>query len=393
MLPVLRRSAPAAGLALALSLSACSEDRPEGGASPTSTPAGCDGAPAPAFTGQATAWEGVARVEQGRSLGVAASQPTLTKSTSAGPGWAVARMRVSAEVVTNGVFAVGPESFLLVDPRGRACSRPRTPAPTELKQTQVDEDTAARGTADFLVPAGADLSRYRVVYQGDPSSRAATAAWAADGVRPTTPAVTGCSLRPSPMNSRAPRTDYGKAAVVGDPETAALRLTVTKPVARTLPPGPDHPNDVQGLAVQVTARAIGAPAFLDRAMFQMTDAGNHLCAFGRTPTRGEGLTSQLLAAGDERTFTLVFWTPEGAAVPRGLQVFYRPDLNTSTGAAVWYDPAEKPPYPVPADRRPSAAATGDPSAPGRSSTGGTRAQRGGQGSATAQLAPTGTTRP
>lgn len=363
MRPATRRALSAASVLALLTVAGCSDDADKKGNTDTKA-AGCDGAAAPAYSGEPVGFDSPVRIEQGRAVAVEAGAPKLTKTGSGSPGWAVAQVAVDASVATNGIFAISPDSFMLVDQRGHQCSRPRTSPASELKLSQINESRPAKGTVDFLVPEGADLSTYSVRYAADPAGKTAEAAWSKSGDVVDPAEFKGCSSTPSPMRTEVGRKPFDTVTGVRVAGLSAALMNATKPVPVNLPPGADHPNDVMGLRSYVSVKAVGQPVFLDRGMFQLTDGQNNLCTFGKLGTTGENLNSVLIQTGQTRTFTIIFWAPKGSK-PTGLQLFYRSDLNDNVGAAVWYDPKENPPYPKP---KPSASSSSAPasSAPGAS---------------------------
>lgn len=397
MRPAPRRVLPViAAVSLATALSACSSDdsasdsrsdAPSSSARPTLT--GCDGPAAPKFTGTTQAYDSVAKVDQDESVGVQTSEPTLTKVSSGARGWAVAQLKVHASVLTNGVFAVSPDSFVLVDPQGKQCTRPRTSAlPSPLAVSEIDERKSVTGTVGFLVPDDADLSEYSVVYVGDPSSRTAAAKWSSEGTAPKSVSATTCSNKPSPMGLEdgVERTSFGgERDTIGDPRTGAVRVAVSHPRPKTLEPSDRHPNNVDGLEVTVKVEAVGSVAFVERNMFQMVDGKNNLCGYSQLGTEGENLSSDLVPAGQTRTYTLIFWAPKGSASDlKDLQVIYRSRATSNTGDAAFYNKNENPPYPKPAPKpRPS----GSSSAPSSSAPSGSSSPAPSTGSGTPAPSP------
>lgn len=355
---------------LVAALAACQDDEPEattsstgpsGGTTRSAAPTGCDGAAAPKFSGADQAYESVARVDAGRAVGVQSSEPTLSKDASGIPGWSIARITVRAAVVTNGVFALGPDSFSLVDDRGRQCTRPRTAGPSPLAISEIDEKKSATGSVSFLVPAEADLNTFRVLYGSDPSGAKPEAQWSSKGSAPTGAGESGCSNQDTRFRlaSGVDRTPFGDDVTVGG--DSGSRVEVGTPKARTLKPSERHPNDVDGLAVPVKVTALGTSSFIDRSMFQMVDDKNKTCAFSALGTEGENLSSDFVPAGQSRSYTLIFWVPkgEGEAAAKRVQVLFREQTDGDTFAAGWYDKGANPPTPgaSPSSGAPSSSAS------------------------------------
>lgn len=373
-----RLSAAACAAALVTSLAAC-QDEPDASDSTSAPsnattgragPTGCDGAKAPAFSGADQAYETIARVDQGKAVGVQTSAPTISKDASGIPGWSIARISVRASVVTNGVFALGPDSFSLVDDQGRQCTRPRSAGPSPLGVSEIDEKKPAGGSVSFLVPTEADLNTYRVVYGSDPSGTKPEAQWSSRGSAPSAEAAAGCSSTTSSFRlaSGVDRSTFGSTTTVGGENGS--RIEVGAPKARTLKPSDRHPNDVDGLAVAVKVSALGTSSFVDRSMFQMVDDKNKTCGFSALGTEGENLSSDFVPAGESRSYTLIFWVPKGEAdaATKKVQVLFRPQTSGSSFAAGWYDKGANPPEPGASPTSSAAPSSSAPTSSASSST-------------------------
>lgn len=347
-----RRMLAAAGLiSLVAVTGACSDtgSEPEETAGSPTGPTGCDGSKAPVHDGPAQAYDSVTAVGEKDAIGVQASQPTKTKASSGAKGWSVATVDVHARVLTNGVYAVSPDSVMLVDPAGRLCTRPRTEAvKSPLPVTEIDEAEPASGAVSFLVPDDANLSKYTVMYADDPAAKKADAEWSVQGAPPTGTSSTACTegtLSPLTLAEGVEREPWGESRTVGD-EGSQLRITAEKPTARALKPSTKHPNDVDGLVVNIDVEAIGSAAFLDRGMFQMFDGKGTLCRYGELGTEGETLSTDLVPAGESRSYTLIFWAPKGAANEvKQPQLIYRTSNETNEGVAGWANPKDPGTYP------------------------------------------------
>lgn len=347
MLPSRRSSwVTAATLAGALVVAGCSSDDAASGAAastPASSPTGCDGPAGPRFTGRVAAFDSVEPVEEGKAVGAQVSPPTTTTRSSGVKGWSVVQLKVRAAILTNGVFALGPDSFVVVDERGHVCTRPRSnPLPQALGEQQVDEGHPASGSVAFLVPRGADLSRYRVLYTGGDATTA-QAAWSTSGTAPsiTSPGSCGTTKSTFTVPAGVKPTSFGHDAVVGNPSTVGTRVAVSAPTPRALRPSDRHPNDVDGIAVSVRVDALGSVTYLDRSMFQLVDSTGHVCSFGELGTEGETLSTNLVQVGKPKTYTLIFWVPKGSQLS-GWRVYFREDASSKTIDAQWFDPSPKP---------------------------------------------------
>lgn len=326
----------------------------------------CTSGPAPSFSGSTTAFDAPAGVEPTGALSAQVSEPTLASVASPAQGYKIASVKVNARVLTNGVFALHPESFVLVDTNGIRCGQPATNSlPNALKVAQVDETSAATGTLAFVVPAEANLSAYSVYYLDRPGSAKATAKWSGSGVAPSATTVTTCSTNKSGIVlSGAKDQEFGKPFTAGDSEISET-ITPQKPTVRALKPGPDQPNDVSGVQISLTVAAKGSLGFVDRNQFQLLDSQGNLCQYNELGSDGENLTSDLVDAGKSKTYTIVFWTPTGSSVP-GWKLLYVPEPTDKKATASWtLKPAStetaSPTTPPPASDTPTNTASSTPS--------------------------------
>lgn len=344
-----RRSTVAAATLLGLlAVAGCnSEDAGDGdtsGSSSASSASGCDGPAGPAFTSQATSYDAVARVESGKAVGAQVSEPALSTKPSGVEGWAVAELKVQAKVVTNGIFAVSPDAFVLVDNQNKQCARAKASlVSSPFGVSEIDEARPASGTIGFLVPENADMSRYRVLYTGEGSGRQAQAAWSSSGSAPKVITATTCSTTKSTYGvpASAQREQFGDAATFGSGETVGMRVWSAGPRTVPLKGTEKVPNDVDGIAVDVAVTALGSVAFVERDMFQLVDGSGNLCRYGELGSEGETLASDLVPAGKSKGYRLIFWTPKGSKVS-GYQLLFRQDVNTKTILSTWSSPAVKP---------------------------------------------------
>ncbi|GAB3585854.1 hypothetical protein GCM10027579_20560 [Calidifontibacter terrae] len=301
----------------------------------------CDSGKQPAFSGKTTAFDAPASVEHTDALSTQASAPQLTNEAAPAAGFKIARVRVNARVLTNGVFAVHPESFVLVDADGDRCGQPATNGLTDaLRVSQVDEATPAAGSVAFVVPAEANLSDYTVYYLGQPGTNDAVAAWSGAGVAPVVDQLTTCTDSKSGYSLKGvPDHPFGAAVTTGDSQVS-LDITAATPAMRELPPGPDQPNDVSGLAITIQAKATGSEGFIERNQFQLLDSTGHLCQYNELGSVGETLTSALVPVGSPKFYTVIFWVPRGAQIP-GWKMLYVPDPTANKVTATWTSAASK----------------------------------------------------
>lgn len=336
-----RTTAVAAALTGLVALTGCSpEDSSAAAEAPSAlasaTPTTCDGPTAPTFGGTPVAYESQARIEEGQAVGAEVGKPVLSSKPSGVKGWSLAEVPVQAEVLTNGVYAVGPDSFSLVDPSGKECGKPRTnPLTGALKAGEVDEKRTSRGSIAFLVPDGAVLSKYKVIHHG-PTQGRSDAVWSATGKRTTAPVPTSCSSDRSPFKlaDGGRWGSFGERTTIGDPSTVGSKVWVGMPTTRTLKPSDRHPNNVVGVVVPVQVQAYGSVAFVDRNMFQLADGSGSLCRYSQIGTEGETLSSSLVQPGTSRSFSIIFWVPKGAKL-KDWRLFYRHDPGSTTADAIW----------------------------------------------------------
>lgn len=324
--------------ALTLALTGCASGASGTDSGPATATTGgvhCDSGSVPSFSGKATAFDAPVDVESTHALATQASAPQLSDQSAPAKGFRIAQVKVNARVLTNGVFALHPESFVLADRDGNRCGQPdRNTLSGALTVSQVDETKPASGSVAFVVPAEANLSDYTVYYLGEPGSRTAVAAWSGSGAAPVVDELTSCTDRGNGYDlKKVPDHSFGAPVTTGDSEIS-LAVTPAAPALRELKPGPDQPNDVLGVAVTLTATAKGSEGFVERNQFQLLDSGGHLCQYNELGSDGETLTSALIPVGHPRTFTLIFWTPRGSQVP-GWKLLYIPDPTNKKVAASW----------------------------------------------------------
>ncbi|NHN55703.1 hypothetical protein G9U51_07930 [Calidifontibacter sp. DB0510] len=335
-----RRVRSAAVACAVAALSACSSP----GAAPSSTSVqptptsatNCAGGKAPAYRGGQTAYDAPAPVEQTKALEAQASEPAMTSTPSRREGYRIAQVKVSAKVRTNGIFGVEPGNFVLVDGSGKRCEQPATnPLPNAFSVLQVDEATTGSGTVAFLVPAEANLSDYTVYYLPRPDASTATAAWSGSGTAPTVATQTACSTTKSQVTSDGVTAhDFGTPFTAGDSVVSQV-VTPSKPTMRTLPPSAKQPNDVTGVAIDVTVQAKGAEGFVERSQFELIDTARNRCGYSALGSDGETLTNALVPKDKSQKFTLIFWTPKGSTV-HSWMLLYVPDPKSRKATAAWW---------------------------------------------------------
>lgn len=337
------RAGLAMGAVAVVALSGCQADSFAGGQSPTtsSPPATCSTDPGPTFKGTRTAFEAPASVEARQAVSAQISTPTLTKYPSGKEGYQVAKVHLGAQVRTNGVFAISPKSIVLADAKGNACARPATdPLPGAFPVLRVDEKHPDAGDVGFLVPKGADLSKYSVFFLDKPGASRASAQWSKDGKTPRLPVENTCSGGKSTYSTKnAQHNTFEDSQTFGD-DTVSLKITVHAPKKRTLKPSKNQPNDVDGIAVHVTGTAKGALGFIGRKQFRLVDGSGHLCEFNPLGSTGETLSSALIKPDRTRKFTLIFWMPRGADI-KDWTMLYFSDPKSKKVTAYWTMPKKK----------------------------------------------------
>ena len=342
MVSVSRRALAGVSLGV-LALTGCQSGSLTSGSSSAeaSTTASCAAGTAPTFKGKATAYDTPAPIESTKAVAAQVSRPTITSYASGHQGFKVVKVQVGVQVLTNGVFAIDPHSFQLADPNGNLCVQPKVdPLPKSFPVLQVDESHPGAGGVAFLVPEGADLSKYSVYYTNTPGSSTAAAKWAVGGGSPTIPARATCDGGRSRYSLKGVHHEtFGHATTFGD-STVSLKITAYEPKQRTLKPSDKQPNDVQGIAVHVRGTARGALGYMGRSQFRLVDSSGNLCRYNPLGSSGETLGNALVKAGKTRNFTLIFWTPKGAKVP-GWKLLYLDKPATKKVTYYWTSPKPK----------------------------------------------------
>lgn len=297
--------------------------------------ASCSAGAAPALSGTRTAYATAAPLNSTHALAGQVGTPTLSSSPSNQPGWDIAIVPVSAQVQTNGIFAVSPTSFVLIDAAGQRCPQaPDNPSQHAFTIIQVDESHPGSGDVAFLVPHGADLSAYSVLYTEQSGGKVAIAEWASDGPSPTATTAAGCDGSPSQYAvSKLRARPFGTSQRFGSGGTY-VDIAPTAPSLRDLPPSDRQPSDVDGLALQVTVTAGGSIGFVDRAQFQLVDSRGMLCRYGSLGSSGETLSTDLVPAGQSKTYTVIFWLPRGSSMA-SWRLLYLKEPSTGKVSAVW----------------------------------------------------------
>ncbi|KYH45785.1 hypothetical protein [Branchiibius sp. NY16-3462-2] len=349
-----------AAMVLAAAVGGCSESS-AGSASSTSptsptspatatSAAACSAGAAPSLSGQRTAYATTANLESTQTLAGQVGQPTLSQTPSGVAGWDLAGITVDLQVRTNGTFAVSPASFVLVSPAGQRCAQPATnPLGGSFTIMQVDQSHPGSGEVAFLVPHGTDLSGYSVMYTDQAGGKVASAQWDADAPTPSATATAGCDGKKSTYDvAKVERKPFGTAQRAG---SGAITVIVDPqaPVLQDLPPAAGQPTDVDGVQLKVTVTAEGSVGFVERGQFQLVDARGMLCRYSQSGSTGETLTSDLVPAGQQKTYTLVFWLPRGSAM-NSWTLLYVKDPTSTTVSAAWTGrtvPASANPSPTP----------------------------------------------
>lgn len=352
----------AAPVAAALTLAGCSvggTGTPSGSTTEhTSAASSCTSGKAPSFGGRPSAFDAPVPVDSASALSTQVSEPTLSTTTAPAAGLRIAEVKVNARVLTNGVFAVHPESFVLADSSGAVCPQPaKNPLKGALQVSQVDESHSATGTLAFVVPAEANLSNYTVYYLASPGAPKAVAAWSGQGTAPSVETATTCSTNRSGIKlTGAKDQPFEKSYTSGD-DTISLSITPSKPWPRILRPGQNQPNDVSGVVVSLYVAAKGSVGYIERNQFQLLDDKGNLCRYNELGSDGETLSSDLVETSKPRRFDIVFWVPKGAEVA-GWKLLYMPEPTDKKVAASWtLDPAENAPSTSPGGSPASASTT------------------------------------
>ena len=321
-----------------LAVTGCSSGGKDAKSAPTkgkSITASCSAGKAPSFGARPSAFDAPVSVESTGALSTQVSEPTLSSSPAPSEGFKVAELKVSARVLTNGVFALHPEAFVLADREGNVCGQLTTnPLKNKLQPSQVDESHAASGSIAFLVPSEANLSDYTVYYLDRAGAPRAVAAWSGKGAAPTAATAVTCSTNKSGISlDGAKDHEFGQPFRSGD-DTIALTITPSAPTSRDLKPGPNQPNDVRGVVVSIEAAAKGSAGFIERDQFQLIDDKGNLCRYNDLGSDGETLSSDLLDSGKSQTYTVVFWTPKTSEVA-GWKLLYMPEPSDKKVTATW----------------------------------------------------------
>lgn len=290
---------------------------------------------APTLKGQRTAFATAADLESTHSLAGQVGQPSLSTTPSGVAGWDLASVLVNVQVQTNGIFAVSPASFVLVSPAGQRCAQPATnPLSNSFAIMQVDESHPGSGEVAFLVPHGADLSGYSVMYTDQAGGSVASAQWASDAPTPSVTAASGCDGKKSTYDvAKVSSKPFGTSQRAGA-DAITVDLDPQAPVMWDLPPGDRQPSDVDGVAIKVAVRAQGSVGFVERGQFQLVDSRGMLCRYSELGSTGETLSSDLVPAGQEKSYTLIFWLPRGSAM-KSWTLLYAKDPASKTVSAAW----------------------------------------------------------
>lgn len=336
----------ATAAALAILVGACSSTSAQGPSSPaptssakssaTSSPApACSAGSAPTLNGARTAYSTATDLESTHALVGQVGQPTLSTMPSGVAGWDLAGVAVNVQVRTNGSFAVAPASFALISPAGQRCAQPATnPLGGAFAIMQADQSHPGSGEVAFLVPHGADLSGYSVMYTEQAGGKVASAQWTADAPTPSSTAAAGCDGKKSTYDAgKVTSKPFGSAQQTRS-GAGSLELDPQAPVMRDLPPGDQQPRDVDGVEIKVTVKAEGSVGFVERGQFQLVDSHGMVCRYSPLGSTGETLSSDLVPAGTEKTYTVIFWLPRGSAM-NSWQLLYVKDPTGRTVSAAW----------------------------------------------------------
>lgn len=337
----LRVCAAVASTAIAASLTACdgASSGPQPSTSTTSSAttsaAHCSSGAAPDLSGTRTAYATAAPLNSTRALAGQVGRPSVSATASGVAGWDIVIVPVSAQVQTNGIFAVSPSSFVLVDATGQRCPvASSNPSANAFSIIQVDESHPGSGDVAFLAPHGADLSGYAVLYTEQTGGKVAIARWDRSAPSPSATAAAGCDGQRSTYDvSKLSAKPFGTKQRTGS-ESHFVDVTPGAPSLRDLPPSDRQPSDVDGVALQVSVSAGGSMGFVDRAQFQLVDSRGMLCRYSSLGSTGETLSTDLVPTGQSKSYTIVFWLPRGSGMANW-KLLYLGDTATSTVSAVW----------------------------------------------------------
>lgn len=295
----------------------------------------CSAGRAPILNGTSTAYATAADLEPTHALAGQVGRPTAVAAATGQPGWDVISVPVNVQVRTAGVFAVSPASFVLVAPSGQRCAQPVTnPLPDAFTIIQADQSHPGAGEVAFLVPHGADLSTYSVMYTDQSGGTAAIAQWSATGATASATTTAGCDGKKSPYDAAGVAAEaFGSTQRVGA-SANSVQVTAATPSLEDLPPSDSQPGDVNGVALTVTVHAGRSLGFVERGQFQLVDASGKLCRYSETGSTGESLTSDLVPAGRQKTYTIVFWVPRGSTLGT-CRLLYLADPSATTVQAMW----------------------------------------------------------
>ncbi|TWE07909.1 DUF4352 domain-containing protein [Rudaeicoccus suwonensis] len=332
------RPVTVAAAAATLVLAGCSSSGSRSAASSASPsvtpPATCSSTPAAAYSSTPIAYGAQAAIGTGGPLGVSIGKPAVTATAAGKAGFEIVQVPVRAAVITNGTFAVDQTQVELVDGSGHSCSQPSVNTlPQGFSALTIDESKPGSGSVAFLVPRGADLSRYKVLYLPAAGSKTAAAEWTATAASPSVATPTGCDGGTARVSTRgATDRSFGSSATVGD-STVSLSINAGTPTRRKFTPGTTQPNNVDALAISLKVTASGADGFVERSQFALVDGNGNVCRYSQLGSQGENLTSALIKKGRTGSYTIVFWVPKTAKVS-GLKLLYTPSSATKA-TIVW----------------------------------------------------------
>lgn len=269
------------------------------------------------------------------ALEVSAGRPEVSTVPSGIDGYRLVQVPIKAAVRTNGTFAVDHGQFELVDRSGHACKQPSiNPLAGGFVALTVDESDAGSGYVAFLVPTSVAADRLMVRYLPATDASSASLGWRAGAKSPSpTTAANSCDGKKAKVSTSGSKTaSFGDAITHGD-DVVSASVEAGAPHRRAFTPGPDQPNDVDAIDIELKVSADGADAYVDRRSFALVDGTGRLCR-GSAVSQGQTLTSALVKKGHSKNFTIVFWAPKGSAI-HGLKLVQLTKPDGSKAQSVW----------------------------------------------------------
>ncbi|MBB2890320.1 hypothetical protein [Flexivirga oryzae] len=341
----LRRPVLAAACGLLASLLAgCSSGGPDGSASSsdgsvTAAPATCSTSVAPGLNGAAVPFGTHATTGSSSALQVSSGRPMATTVPSGHAGYRLVEVPITADVRTNGTFAVDRSQFVLVGPDNRLCTQPKiNPLAGGFVALTVDEAHPGSGVVAFLVPASVSTTQLSVRYLPATGAPSASLAWRSDATAPPTPEVTNaCDGAKSTYRATGVHSvSFGSSVEHGD-SVVSSTVRASTPTRRAFEPGPSQPNNMDAIDVKLHVTASGADAYVDRLAFVLVDGTGRLCRRAAVSSQGETLSSALVKKGHSANYTIVFWAPKDSTI-KGLRLLQLTKPSGKKVGSIWSAP-------------------------------------------------------